>query len=84
MLEGAYLWSRQPGMAVQLFVPDGGSVAGRSAVALRVTSNLRFSTDTANAEYRVNPPDPHSPHQRGASCCGGYPTGPRRICAPPP
>lgn len=55
VLEGAYLWSRQPGMAVQLFVPDGGSVAGRSAVALRVTSNLRFSTDTANAEVQGQP-----------------------------
>lgn len=53
--EGAYLWNRQPGMAVQLFVPDGGGWGERFAVALRVTSNLRFSTDTANAEVQGQP-----------------------------
>lgn len=53
--EGAYLWSRQTGMAVQLFVADGGGVPGRFAVALRVTSNLRFSADTANAEVQGQP-----------------------------
>lgn len=53
--EGAYLWSRQPGMAVQLFVADGGGWGERFAVALRVTSNLRFSTDTANAEVQGQP-----------------------------
>lgn len=55
VFEGAYLWSQQPDMAIQVFVPAGGSMTEQFAVALRVTSNLRFSSDSANAEVNGQP-----------------------------
>ena len=55
VFEGAYLWWRQNGLPVQVFVPAGGSLAGPFAVAVRVTANLRFASDTTNTEVSGQP-----------------------------
>lgn len=47
-VDGVYAWARQQGLAVQLYVPAGGSVDMSFAVAVRISDSPRFDPASAN------------------------------------
>jgi hypothetical protein len=52
---GAYLWGRATELPIQVYVPSGGSVPDRFAVAVRSFTNLRFGSITADTEVNGQP-----------------------------
>jgi hypothetical protein len=49
-VDGAYVWARQEGLAVQLYVLAGGSVDATFAVAVRSSDTPRFDPASANTD----------------------------------